>query len=87
MLVAQSYKDLIKPDVWRSEGSCTCGGVLTFKYTDVQGCGIKLLVKPNKGKFNLYTTATMCKGKPVPSIVEWDKPLSELETILNQHGL
>ena len=62
---------------WRSEGQCTCGGTLTVKYEYIADRSIKLRIKPNKKRFNLY-------GRRWG---EWDKPLDELQTLLESHGL
>jgi hypothetical protein len=62
---------------WRSEGQCTCGGTLTKKYEYIADRSIKLRIKPNKGRFNLY-----CRRWN-----EWDRPLDQLQAILADHGL
>jgi hypothetical protein len=62
---------------WRYEGQCSCGGTLTVKYEYIGDRSIKLRIKPNKKKFNLYSRQ-WC---------EWDKPLGELQEMLAQHGL
>ena len=62
---------------WRSQGQCTCGGTLTVKYEYATDRSIKLRIKPNKGRFNLYSRTWN----------EWDKPLSDLQSILAAHGL
>jgi hypothetical protein len=67
----------LAPDKWRSDGQCSCGGTLTVKYEYISDRSIKLRIKPNKGRFNLY-----CREWN-----EWDKPLPELSAILAAHGL
>ena len=62
---------------WRSQGQCTCGGTLTVKYEYATDRSIKLRIKPNKGRFNLYSRTWN----------EWDKPLTDLQSILAAHGL
>jgi hypothetical protein len=62
---------------WRSEGACSCGGTLTQKYEYIADRQIKLRIKPNKGRFNLYSRTWG----------EWDKPLAELQQILAAHAL
>ncbi len=72
-----TYSEYIQPSKWRSEGQCTCGGSLTLKYENIADRSIKLRIKPNKGRFNLYSRRWN----------EWDKPLDQLEQILQAHGL
>jgi hypothetical protein len=67
----------LSPSFWRSEGQCSCGGTLTVKYEYITDRSIKLRIKPNKGRFNLY-----CRQWN-----EWDKALSELAQLLAAHGL
>lgn len=72
-----NYNDYLQPGKWRSEGQCTCGGTLTLKYEYISDRSIKLRIKPNKNRFNLYSLQWN----------EWDKPLSDLGTTLSTHGL
>ena len=67
----------LNPSFWRSEGQCTCGGTLTMKYEYITDRSIKLRIKTQKGRFNLYSRRWH----------EWDKPLSELEQVMAAHGL
>jgi len=72
-----NYTDYIQPTKWRSEGQCTCGGTLTVKYEYISDRSIKLRIKPNKNRFNLYSRQWN----------EWDKPLADLSQILAAHSL
>lgn len=69
--------NLIRPEKWRSEGQCSCGGTLTQKYEYITDHTIKLRIKPTKKRFNLYSRRWN----------EWDKPLDDLQEILADHGL
>jgi len=71
------YQNLINTEKWQKEGQCTCGGTLTVKYEYATDRTIKLRIKPNKKRFNLYSRRW----------AEWDKPLDELEATLEAHGL
>lgn len=62
---------------WHNEGSCTCGGWLTNKYTYKDDRSIRLRIRPGRNRFNLYSRNWQ----------EWDKPLADLEAILRVHGL
>jgi len=72
-----NYSDIIRPEKWRSEGQCTCGGTLTKKYEYIGNRSIKLRIKPGKSRFNLYSRIWY----------EWDKPLDQLQEVLASHGL
>ena len=72
-----NYQGLITADKWRYEGQCSCGGTTTKKYEYIADRSIKLRIKPDKKKFNLYNR----------TFGEWDKALTDLETILKEHKL
>jgi len=71
------YQSLINAEKWKGEGQCTCGGTLTVKYEYIADRSIKLRIKPNKKKFNLYSRRWG----------DWDRPLDELQTIFKSRGL
>ena len=72
-----SYLHLIPADRWQPDGQCSCGGVLTLTYRYSSDRSITLKVKPTKNKCSLY-----CR-----TWSHWDRPLTELESLLASHEL
>lgn len=77
MKAVANYSDILTADKWLGKGTCSCGGTPTYKYENKANTSIQIRVKPKKNLFNLY-----CRQWG-----DWNKPLDQLQQILNQRGL
>ncbi len=72
-----SYLSLLPTDRWQPDGQCTCGGVLTLTYRYIADRSITLKVKPARAKCSLYSRTWSY----------WDRPLTDLATLLTERNL